>query len=235
MDYENKLRELKMAFLEGVTLQSGVTVFRMMNVVQNIGRFYLLRLRQDAHGCGIQRNPLTWTTCPTPLALDTWRRRGAFWGPARLSSERFATFSMIPPRMHLKCASLSPLQVRASPPLRTRLLDCTTNNRDWARRTASFVVMSQSTSHKMYSALSHMTFLTTIWNSSPHFGGLWRTIEPFAHRYAFGASQAAHHWAQQEHQLHRTLDRRGGCCWWEWRSRRSPTTTRRPLTTIHWM
>ena len=39
-DYENKLRELKTAFLEGVTLQSGVTVFRMMNVVQNIGMFY---------------------------------------------------------------------------------------------------------------------------------------------------------------------------------------------------
>ncbi|KAG8215380.1 WD40-repeat-containing domain protein [Butyriboletus roseoflavus] len=35
-DYENKLRDLKAAFLEGVTLQSGVTVFRMMNVVQNI-------------------------------------------------------------------------------------------------------------------------------------------------------------------------------------------------------
>jgi hypothetical protein len=58
-EYENKLRELKTAFLEGVTLQSGVTVFRMMNVVQNIGMFYLLRFRQDGHGCGIQRNPLT--------------------------------------------------------------------------------------------------------------------------------------------------------------------------------
>ena len=58
-EYENKLRELKAAFLEGVTLHSGVTVFRMMNVVQNIGRFCLLRMRQDAHRCGIQRNPLT--------------------------------------------------------------------------------------------------------------------------------------------------------------------------------
>jgi hypothetical protein len=52
-DYENKLRELKTAFLEGVTLRSGVTVFRMMNPVQNIGRFHLFRLRQDVHGCGI--------------------------------------------------------------------------------------------------------------------------------------------------------------------------------------
>ena len=48
-DYENKLRELKTAFLEGVTLQSGVTVFRMMNVVQNIGMLHVLTLRQDAH------------------------------------------------------------------------------------------------------------------------------------------------------------------------------------------
>ena len=59
MDYENKLRELKTAFLEGVTLQSGVTVFHMMNVVQNIGRFYLLRLRQEAYGRVIQWNLLT--------------------------------------------------------------------------------------------------------------------------------------------------------------------------------
>ena len=58
-DYENKLRELKTAFLEGVILHSGVTVFRMMNVVQNIGGFHLFRLRQDAHGCWIQWNPLT--------------------------------------------------------------------------------------------------------------------------------------------------------------------------------
>ena len=58
-DYENKLRELKTAFLEGVTLQSGVTVFRMMNVVQNIGRFHPLRLRQEAYGCVIQWKPLT--------------------------------------------------------------------------------------------------------------------------------------------------------------------------------
>jgi hypothetical protein len=58
-EYENKLRELKTAFLEGMTLQSGVTVFRMMNVVQNIGRSHPLRFRQHAHGRGIQRNPLT--------------------------------------------------------------------------------------------------------------------------------------------------------------------------------
>ena len=38
MDYDKKLRELKTAFLEGVTLQSGITVFRTMNVVQNIAK-----------------------------------------------------------------------------------------------------------------------------------------------------------------------------------------------------
>ena len=57
--YENKLQELKTAFLQGVTLQSGVTVFRMMNVVQNIGRYHLSRLRQDAHARAMQWNPLT--------------------------------------------------------------------------------------------------------------------------------------------------------------------------------
>lgn len=36
-DYENKLRELKIAFLEGVTVQTGVTVVRMMNVVEHTG------------------------------------------------------------------------------------------------------------------------------------------------------------------------------------------------------
>ena len=169
--YENKLRELKTAFLEGVTLQSGVTVFRMMNVVQNIGRFYLLRLCQDAHGCEIQRNPLSWTTCPMLPAPDTYKRKGAFRGPARVSSERFARFSMIPPRMLLGCASLPPLQVQASPPSRTRSLDCTTDNRDWARRIASFAVTLRSATHKMYSALSRATSPTTIRDSSPHFGG----------------------------------------------------------------
>lgn len=40
-DYENKLRELKSAFSKQVTLQTGVTVFRMMNVVEHIGRPHL--------------------------------------------------------------------------------------------------------------------------------------------------------------------------------------------------
>ena len=52
-DYENKLLELKTAFLEGVTLQSGVTVYCMMNIVHNIGTFHLLTFHQDAHGCGM--------------------------------------------------------------------------------------------------------------------------------------------------------------------------------------
>lgn len=58
-DYEMKLRELKTAFLDGITLDSGVTVFRTIGVVQNIGRFHFLSLRRDAHGCGMQRNPFT--------------------------------------------------------------------------------------------------------------------------------------------------------------------------------
>ncbi|KAF8549975.1 WD40 repeat-like protein, partial [Imleria badia] len=35
-DYENKLQELKTAFLEGVAVQTGITVVRMMNVVNHI-------------------------------------------------------------------------------------------------------------------------------------------------------------------------------------------------------
>lgn len=58
-DYENKLQELKTKFVEGVTLQSGVTVFRMMNVAQKLGRSDFLRLGEDAHRCGIQRNRST--------------------------------------------------------------------------------------------------------------------------------------------------------------------------------
>ena len=36
--YENKFRELKTALMEGVTVQTGVTVVRMMNVVKHTGR-----------------------------------------------------------------------------------------------------------------------------------------------------------------------------------------------------
>ena len=35
--YENKLQELKTAFLEQVTLQAGVTVVRMMNALEQSG------------------------------------------------------------------------------------------------------------------------------------------------------------------------------------------------------
>ena len=36
--YENKFQELKTKLLGGVTLQTGVTVVRMMNVVEHTGR-----------------------------------------------------------------------------------------------------------------------------------------------------------------------------------------------------
>ena len=36
--YENKLRELKSAFLEDVALRTGITIVRMADVVQNIGK-----------------------------------------------------------------------------------------------------------------------------------------------------------------------------------------------------
>ena len=38
MGYENKLRELKAAFLEDVALQTGITVVRTMNAVEDVGR-----------------------------------------------------------------------------------------------------------------------------------------------------------------------------------------------------
>lgn len=38
-DYENKLRELKTAFMEGVAVQTSVTVVRMMNAVKYAGKF----------------------------------------------------------------------------------------------------------------------------------------------------------------------------------------------------
>ena len=37
-DYEKKLQDLKKAFLEGVIVHTGITVVRMMNVVERIGR-----------------------------------------------------------------------------------------------------------------------------------------------------------------------------------------------------
>ena len=44
MAYENKLRELKAAFLEDIAVQTGITVVRMVDVVQNIGRCGLHRV-----------------------------------------------------------------------------------------------------------------------------------------------------------------------------------------------
>jgi len=58
-DYENKLRELKTAFLEGVAVQTEITVVRIMNMVEHIGRFELLKLRSDVHGPETQRNRMT--------------------------------------------------------------------------------------------------------------------------------------------------------------------------------
>ena len=52
-NYENKLREIKTAFLEGVAVQTEITVVRMMNVVQHAGRFQALNLQSDVHGPGI--------------------------------------------------------------------------------------------------------------------------------------------------------------------------------------
>ena len=46
MDYEKKLVDLKKAFLEGVTVHTGITVIRMMNVVERIGRSDLTILDQ---------------------------------------------------------------------------------------------------------------------------------------------------------------------------------------------
>ena len=43
-DYENKLRELETTFLEGVVVQTGITVVCMMNVVENLDVSDLLEL-----------------------------------------------------------------------------------------------------------------------------------------------------------------------------------------------
>ena len=58
-DYENKLRELKTGFLEGVAVQTEIIVVRMMNVVEAIGGFADLRVRSDIYNSGLQRNPST--------------------------------------------------------------------------------------------------------------------------------------------------------------------------------
>ena len=57
--YENKFRELKTALMEGVAVQTGVTVVRMMNVVKHTGRSDVSGSQSDVHRSGIQQNRLT--------------------------------------------------------------------------------------------------------------------------------------------------------------------------------
>ena len=56
-DYESKFRELKTAFVEGVAVQTGVTVMRMMNVVNHTGMSDVLYPQTAVHGPGTQQNP----------------------------------------------------------------------------------------------------------------------------------------------------------------------------------
>jgi len=58
-NYENKFRELKSAFLEGVAVQTEITVIRTMNVVKDIGRSDVLGLWSDVHGPRTQQSPST--------------------------------------------------------------------------------------------------------------------------------------------------------------------------------
>lgn len=46
-DYENKLRELKGAFLEGVAVQTAITVTRMMGVVKDTSMLDVSKVRFD--------------------------------------------------------------------------------------------------------------------------------------------------------------------------------------------
>ena len=58
MGYEDKLRELKTAFLEGVALQTEITVVRMMNAVVDVGRpvpYGCYPMLTDRHHSGVQR------------------------------------------------------------------------------------------------------------------------------------------------------------------------------------
>ena len=58
--YENRLCELKTAFLEGVALDTGITVVRMVDVVQNLGRFepswVAVKIFMDVSCSGIGRS-----------------------------------------------------------------------------------------------------------------------------------------------------------------------------------
>jgi len=94
---------------------------------------------------------------PTKLLIQQVMECGYVTGEYAKQNNFWMTFSSIPLRMRLGCTSLPPLQARASPPSRTRSLDCSTGNKDWARRIASLAVTPRSTIHKIYSALSRAT------------------------------------------------------------------------------
>ena len=55
--YENKLRELKTDLLEEVAVQTGITVVRMMNTVEDIGGCSSYGLWSDVHVWETQRIP----------------------------------------------------------------------------------------------------------------------------------------------------------------------------------
>jgi len=94
---------------------------------------------------------------PTKLLIQQVMECGYVTGEYAKQNNFWMTFSSIPLRMRLGCTSLPPLQARASPPSRTRSLDCSTGNKDWARRITSFAVTPRSTIRKIYSALSRAT------------------------------------------------------------------------------
>jgi len=104
VDYENKFRELKAALVEGVAVQTGITVVRMMNVLKDTGRSGVLRLRSVVHRPGIQRNLLSWTTYRMRPVLGLRGRRNACQGRASPCCKKFMTFSTIPTKMRREFA-----------------------------------------------------------------------------------------------------------------------------------
>ena len=56
--YENKLHKLKTNLLEGVALQTGITVVHMMNTVEDISGCNLYSLQSDVHVWKTQWIPL---------------------------------------------------------------------------------------------------------------------------------------------------------------------------------
>lgn len=92
-DYEKNFQELKAGFVEGVTVQTGVTMVRMMNVIEPASRSIESTLQSDVHARGTQLSPSSSTTCHMRLALGMRRRRDAFQGHARPSCMTFVKFS----------------------------------------------------------------------------------------------------------------------------------------------